>query len=195
MVDARLQHEEVNFVLPSANTDASNLMETSISASGIKFKGIKRKSKTKSGKRLRSALEKATKRKRPTNKTSSSNVATLTLLELHNQQPIEDAIDIASNNSTVLFPRLYHGQASSIELSLNESVQFHGVSFTQPDTFTKAQQLHVFGGSIVNNLDNECGNIALATRRIAMARVVVVFLAPVTYFTSYNWSKDINDGN
>ncbi|KAL3509230.1 hypothetical protein ACH5RR_028631 [Cinchona calisaya] len=111
VVDAKLQHEKLNFEFPSPKTNDSNLKKAMSNASGIKFKGIKRKIKTRSGKRLKSALKKACKRKRATNKSSSSNNANLMpSLHLHDQQPIKDTFHVVSGNSTVLVPGLYQPQ-------------------------------------------------------------------------------------
>ena len=73
LVDARLHQEGLSNEMSNA-TKVSNPINNTINASGINIKGIKRKTKTISGKRLRSSLEKATKRRRSTKKSLQNSV-------------------------------------------------------------------------------------------------------------------------
>ncbi|KAL3511290.1 hypothetical protein ACH5RR_030691 [Cinchona calisaya] len=100
-VDAKL-HEEL--VVKNIRTNVSNL-DTTANASSVKFKGIKRKTKTLSGKRLKSSLEKATKRRRAKNNDSSSNVIVAPSMSSHNE-PIGDTLHAVYTKCDMQYPKL-----------------------------------------------------------------------------------------
>ncbi|KAL3522891.1 hypothetical protein ACH5RR_015725 [Cinchona calisaya] len=132
-VDAKLHYEELMVKNSNISTNVSNL-DTTANASSVKFKGIKRKTKTLSGKRLKTSLEKATKRKRAKNNDSSSNVIVAPSMSSHNE-----------------FVHLDFNQRHS-----GQPYTFSSMNMTN---LLQAQQLCGFGGLQVNNSEFNSNSI------------------------------------
>ncbi|XP_027158096.1 protein FAR1-RELATED SEQUENCE 5-like [Coffea eugenioides] len=152
LVDARL-HQEGSSNEMSNTTKVCNPTNNTTNASGINIKAIKRKARTISGKRLRSSLEKATKRRRSTRRCHHTKE-----MSSHNE-PIGDTINIVStrcsmqhhglqeqrqqnditysiNNVDVLNQQfcgvIEPSKANTNEVSMIESLQYQQEIFTQP---------------------------------------------------------------
>ncbi|CDP17275.1 unnamed protein product [Coffea canephora] len=84
LVDARLHQEGSSNEMSNA-AKVSNPTNNTTNASGINIKGIKKKMKTISGKRLKSSLEKATKRRRSTKKSFQNSITMELPASSHNE--------------------------------------------------------------------------------------------------------------
>ncbi|XP_027067800.1 protein FAR1-RELATED SEQUENCE 5-like [Coffea arabica] len=156
LVDARLHQEGLSNEMSNA-TKGSSPTNNTTNASGINIKGIKKKTKTISGKRLRSSLEKATKRRRSTKK-SLQNSVTMKLSASSHDEPVGDIINIVSTGCSIQ----HHGlqEANTNEVSMIESLQYQQ-NYGQLCTFSsmnmtgllKAQELHGFGGAKINQFE------------------------------------------
>nr|XP_027062985.1 protein FAR1-RELATED SEQUENCE 5-like [Coffea arabica] len=128
LVDARLHQEGSSNEMSNA-AKVSNPTNNTTNASGINIKGIKKKMKTISGKRLKSSLEKATKRRRSTKK-SLQNSITMELPASSHNEPIGDTINIVSTRCSMQ----QHGlqEAKTNEGSMVESLRYQQETFIQP---------------------------------------------------------------